>query len=60
MLQYCEQRWDIGLRYAGSFMMPALKDCGLETKFDQIYYSVYLHFAAACKVISRSETVKLV
>jgi len=41
-------------------MIHALKDCGLEPKFDQIYYIVYLHFAIACKVITRSEIVKLV
>jgi hypothetical protein len=34
MLQYCEQRLDFELRYAGSLMMHALKDCGLEHKFD--------------------------
>jgi len=41
---------DIELRYAGSFMMHAMKVCGLEPKFDQIYYIVYLHFAAVCNV----------
>jgi len=40
-------------------MMHALKDCGLEPKFDQIYYIIYLHFAAAFKIITRSEIVYL-
>jgi len=40
-------------------MMHALKGCGLEPKFDQLYSNFYLHFASACKVITRSEIVKL-
>jgi hypothetical protein len=53
MLQYCAQKWDIGLRYAGSPMMHALKDCGLQPPLDQLYYIFYSHFAAVCKIITR-------
>jgi hypothetical protein len=52
-LPYCEQRWDIGLRYAGSFMVHTMKVCGLEPKLDQIYYTAYLHFASVCNVKTR-------